>query len=829
METIKIREYQITIEPDMANFTFSGQAQLHFHAADPIEEITLNALELEVLSCSLVTGDDLSPCVFRVDLAKETLRIRLPQHRTGPVTLMLEYRGAINDKMAGFYRSSYKVGDETRYIAVTQFQESDARRAFPCMDHPLHKATFAIEMIVDEHLAVVSNTSISETILRGDGKKLVRFERTPEMSTYLVFFGIGDFEIHADEADRRVRSVTLPGLQPHARFGLEFARKTLLFCETYYGIGYPLSKLDLLAIPDFAFGAMENWGAMTFRENLLLHYPGTTSRSGETRICEVIAHEIAHQWFGNLVTPSDWKYLWLNESFATYFGFGVVDHFHPEWATWERFMRSQTESALNRDGLCETFPIEIPGGEHVVINTGTAPIIYSKGGSILRQIEGYIGKEAFQKGLHRYLKTHAYACAESHHLWEALEAASDKPVSAIMKSWIEQRGFPVVEAARKKDGLHLTQRRFTYLPDHSDQRWMIPVTVRVYDPDGDAREISVLMENRETVVDIGSRTSAYVVNAGRSGFFRTRYMDESTLNELAGLVKEKRLPAVERWGLENDLYALVRKGDVSLGTHLEFLAHYCHEDALLPLSGIGDNLFHARLIMGDGFAATLSLRADSIFKNVFSRIGYDPLRDEPYAVSILRDQLIWQAAVFGDRETLDVAGNAFLRLKNGESIHPDILKSTLQVGAFSGNTDVFDWMERRFRQAVSEHERQNILIAMGCFQDRRVIEKVGAYVLENVPDRNRFIPIASMAANPAAVPGMWDWYVSHVEMLEHSHPLLYERVIAAIVPVCGMGKVDAVKKFFEGYTPKKPMIREVVGISLEKLSINTRMHDLNLA
>ena len=251
----------------------------------------------------------------------------------------------------------------------------------------------------------------------------------------VVFFGVGRFESVQDAEDGRVRLLTPPGGTQFSAPGLKWGRQALAFCESYFGIPYPLDKMDLISIPDFAFGAMENWGAVTFRENLLLNYPGVTSKAGQERIFEVIAHEITHQWFGNLVTPSDWRYLWLNESFATYFGFGIVDHYQPEWEIWSQFILTQTDAALRRDGLQETFPIEIPGGEHLVINTSTAPIIYSKGGSVLRQIRGFIGDDAFLKGLRDYLSRHAYACAGSLQFWEAFETVSDQPVSEIMRAW----------------------------------------------------------------------------------------------------------------------------------------------------------------------------------------------------------------------------------------------------------------------------------------------------------------------------------------------------------------------------------------------------------
>ena len=342
-------------------------------------------------------------------------------------------------------------------------------------------------MVVDQHLDAVSNMPIIEERTLEAGKKHVKFDRTPKMPTYLLFFGVGEFERLEDHGKVLVRVLTMPGMSRQGRFGLQFGRQALTFCEDYYGTPYPLPKLDLIAISDFAAGAMENWGAITFRENLLLHDPEVTSRSGEERICGVIAHEMAHQWFGNLVTPADWKYLWLNESFATYLGYAVVHHYFPAWEMWSQFLYGQTEVALDRDALQQTTPIEIPGGAHVVINVSTAPIIYNKGGSILRQIEGYIGESSFKKGLRGYLAKHQYGSAASQDLWQAMEAVSESPVKEMMRSWVEQKGYPLIEVHRDQDTLHLRQRRFTLLPNDARQTWMIPVAIRVIREGGDIR------------------------------------------------------------------------------------------------------------------------------------------------------------------------------------------------------------------------------------------------------------------------------------------------------------------------------------------------------
>ena len=425
MDHVNPVHYKIHLEPDLSKFIFSGNTQIHVDAIEPVDEIKLNILELAIWRCKVKMGEAPMECSFFVDPKKELLKISLPEKGSGKIMLEIEYMGEINNQMAGFYRSRYVADGQEKYAAVTQFEESDARRAFPCFDHPFKKATFDVEMIVDEDLVAISNGPIKEEKNLGDGRKLVRFHEMPKMSTYLLFFGVGEFEFIEDPGDVLIRVATMPGMSRYGRFGMEFGRKCLRFSEDYYGVPYPIPKLDLIAIADFAAGAMENWGAITFRENLLLLFPDSTSKAGEERICEVIAHEIAHQWFGNLVTPSDWKYLWLNESFATYFGYGVVNEYYPEWDIWDQFLNGQTKTALDRDALHETFPIEIPGGEHVVISVSTAPIIYNKGGSILRQVEGYVGADHFKNGLRRYLKKHEYGCASSHHLWEALEEVSE--------------------------------------------------------------------------------------------------------------------------------------------------------------------------------------------------------------------------------------------------------------------------------------------------------------------------------------------------------------------------------------------------------------------
>jgi len=823
MNEIRPIHYKIHLEPDLAKFQFTGKLELLLEVPAPAPEISLNTLDLAIWKCTLMGQGQDDVCAFSVDPRKEELKIFFPRPVSGEVSLVIDYVGEINNRMAGFYRSRYVRDGKERYAAVTQFEESDARRAFPCFDHPAMKATFEVEMLIDGALTAISNTAVAEERRLEDGRKLVRFERTPNMSTYLVFFGAGEFEFIQDPGEVLIRVAAVPGKAQQGKYSLEFLRKALTFCEQYYGIKYPLSKLDLIAIADFAFGAMENWGAITFRENLVLHDPDKTSKAGEERMCVVIAHELAHQWFGNLVTPEDWKYLWLNESFATYFGYGVVDHYYPEWDLWEQFLQGQTQVALDRDALQETFSIEIPGGDHVVINASTAPIIYNKGGSILRQVESYVGKEAFRRGLGLYLRKYQYRCASSRDLWEALEEASAKPVSTMMSNWIGQPGFPMVTVEREGANLRLTQQRFTYLNAPSDQVWLIPVSVRVFYGDGPSKEMATLLDAKSAILDMGAGAVAYKINDGQSGFYRVRYLDSDNLKKLGKQIASKGLSPADRWGIQDDLYAMVKRGDAKQEDYLEFLSHYSEEDASLPLSSIAANLHHAFLVQEGNPRDRVASVGRALFERVLENIGYEPGLQDRHTTSILRDQILWQAALYGSTKAEKFCMTQFSLLLKEQKVHPDIQRSVMQVGASCGNRETFGWFVGRLNSSESEHERMNMLIAIGCFKDREVLERVKRYALEEVPDRNKFVPIGVMSENPIAIPFLWDWYQANLPALERFHPVHYERVIAALVPVCGLGREEEVRSFFQEYMKKQEKLRDVVKLSLERLEIHSRM------
>ena len=572
--TVQPLKYALTLTPDLDSFSFAGEETIEIQVTEATSSIAVNAIEIDILEARLAleNGASLTAQNIALDEEMETASFAFGQEiPPGNATLYIKFNGTLNDQLRGFYRSQYTDPEgEQRYLATTQFEATDARRAFPCWDDPAVKATFDVTLVVPSDLVAISNTLIvSETPVEGDAK-IVRFAETPKMSTYLLAFIVGDFASVEERAPNGtlVRVWATRGKEEQGRFAVENAVGLLNYFNSYFGIPYPLEKLDHIAVPDFAAGAMENWGAITYRETALLYDPENSSAATRQRIMEVVSHEMAHMWFGDLVTMEWWDDLWLNESFASWMGDKAVDHQYPEWNMWTQFVFQDTNSGLSLDGLRNSHPIEARVENPAQIRELFDAISYSKGGATLRMLETFLGEETFQKGLHGYLSANQYANARTEDLWAALEEASGQPVTAIMNTWVKQMGYPVLQAEthRHEDARHigLNQRRFLYdhLLDEGEEDptlWQVPVSVAKA---GDSDTVSLLMDQRDADVEVDKDAGSegwVKVNSGQTGFYRVNYSPEDW-SRLQGAVEALELPAIDRLGLQNDAYAMVRAG-----------------------------------------------------------------------------------------------------------------------------------------------------------------------------------------------------------------------------------------------------------------------------
>ncbi|VVC06013.1 Leucyl aminopeptidase [uncultured archaeon] len=541
--------YELEFEPDFEKFKFRGKEKITIQAKSA-RQIILNSAEIEIRDCKItINGRTIQPKV-RLVPKKEELILSLPHNIAGEAILSIDFIGTLNDKLVGFYRSKYEYKGKERYLATTQFEAADARRAFPCWDEPEAKATFDVSLIVDSNLTAISNMPVK--LKKRLGKKTVyRFDRTPVMSTYLLYLGVGDFEFLQSKSGRTlVRIVTTRGKKQQGKMSLKFTKQFLVYFQNYFKIPYPLPKLDMIAIPDFAAGAMENWGAITFRETVLLYDQKTSSTDTLQHIAEVIAHELAHQWFGNLVTMKWCNDLWLNESFATFMATKAVDKIYPNWDFWDQFLISEMTGGLSLDSLKSSHPIDVDVKSPAEVRQIFDEISYNKGGSVLMMLENFIGQENFRIGLHNYLKKHEYANAATEDLWKFLGAASRKPVINMMNTWVRQIGYPIIDVMTSDSRIKLSQKRFLLENNSSTNAgdWIIPLSIRMKD-----KVVTKLMRKPIT---IPYRGEWFKVNDGQKGFFRVRY-DEMTLDMLGKIIEEKKISNLDRWSIHHDLVALV--------------------------------------------------------------------------------------------------------------------------------------------------------------------------------------------------------------------------------------------------------------------------------
>src|SRR3989344_1620115 len=563
------KRYSITLFPNLQEFTFSGEEEITLELREPAKEIILHAAELEITSAEIISDKKkLKAAKITYDEKAETATISFDNIITkGESKLKLTFAGILNDKMRGFYRSKYKHEGKDQHMAVTQFESTDARRAFPSFDEPAKKAIFDVRLIIPGDHVAISNTIESEIAEHSPGYKIVTFEPTPKMSTYLLALIVGKFE-HIEvktKAGVKVRVFTTFGKKHQAKFALNTAKKCLEFYEDYFGIPYPLPSLDLIAIPDFASGAMENWGAVTYRETALLVDEELSSTVNKQWVALVIAHELAHMWFGNLVTMEWWTHLWLNEGFASYIEYLAVDKIFPEWHIWTQFAYMDHAKALELDGLKNTHPIEVKVHHPSEISEIFDAVSYQKGSSIIRMLAGYLGEDVFRDGLRHYLKKHQYANATTEDLWRAFEHVSGKPVRQIMKNWTAKPGYPLVRISETRRGLAISQRRFLSTPNKPEALrdntiWQVPIK---YQRESTKKVERFLLKDKSARFPVRLKPHEWVsLNAGAEGVYRVDY-PARMLAELREAVEKNSLSARERLSILSDAFALAEAGELA--------------------------------------------------------------------------------------------------------------------------------------------------------------------------------------------------------------------------------------------------------------------------
>jgi puromycin-sensitive aminopeptidase len=831
--------YDIIFTPDLEQFTFAGEESIDLELDAAVDSITLNAAELEIGEVQAVLADG---AIVKVkesshDDDLETVTFVFGgELQAGTATLQLRFTGTLNDQLRGFYRSRYTGEDgKDHYLASTQFEATDARRAFPCWDDPAVKATFQITLVAPSDLSAISNMPIESETPLDDGTRVVQFKPSPRMSTYLVALIVGDMACVEAVADNGtlLRVWTIRGREDQGRFALENAVRLLAYYNDYFGIPFPLEKLDHIAIPDFAAGAMENWGAITYRETALLFDPVNSSAAARQRILEVVSHEMAHMWFGDLVTMEWWDDLWLNESFASWMGDKAVDALYPEWSMWTQFVSHDTNSALGLDGLRNSHPIEARVNNPAEIRELFDAISYSKGGSTLRMLEEFLTPAVFQRGLRDYLNAHRYANARTEDLWAALEAASGKPVTEVMNSWVKQTGYPLLEADVSREGklgVSLIQRRFLYdhLLDHGeDDRalWQVPVTVMIQ---GQTEKVSGLMRDRNHRLNFGGTTPALTswvkVNGGQTGFFRVNY-SEREWERLRDAIANRELSATDRVGLQNDAYALVRAGMAPATTFLELVEAFENEDDATVWGDVAANLGGlGALLAGESFLEQFDSFARDLFHGVAGRVGWDPEPGEGHLDSIRRSIALGQAGSYRDTEVLAEAKTRFARyLNDSTSVHPDLRGVVLALAGQEGDRATFEALWSFERKAELQEEKMRFFGALARVQDRALLQENLRRSMdpEEVRIQDTVILVGAVAGNRQGRDLAWEFVKDNWDELDRRYGkggFAVTRLVGITGGFTTLARAQEVDEFFQAHPA--PSAARTIQQSLERIRLN---------
>ena len=835
--------YRIKLQPDLENFTFRGEERIHIQVEEPPSEIVLNSTELQVQSATLLKkGVDTPASQITFDDTRETLTLGFADPiPAGDAELEIKFTGQLNDKLRGFYRSEYITpGGEKRYLAATQFEATDARRAFPCWDEPAQKASFQVTLVIPSPLTAVSNTPVVEESEAGGGFKTLRFAETPVMSTYLLAFVVGDLvAIEAQANDTtRVAIWTTPGKEEQGRFALDTSVRLLSFFNDYFGIPYPLEKLDHIALPDFAAGAMENWGAITYRETALLVDPVNSSAGTRQRVAEVVAHEMAHMWFGDLVTMQWWDDLWLNESFASWMGTKAVDWLQPEWEMWTQFVNDDTNRALSLDGLKNSHPIEQEVKDPAQVSELFDAISYSKGASIIRMLEQFLGPETFRKGINRYLTAHQYGNALTQDLWSALEEASGQPVTSIMGSWTKQMGYPVLKIETDRTAGHLelivSQERFVYdrlvgdgEPD--PEVWRVPVAVTRL---AVAEPSSTVMESRRARLRLGDAPEDhwFKVNPDQTGFFRVNYAAEDW-QRLVPAIESRTLPATDRLGIQSDAYALSRAGLLPVTRFLSLAQAYENEQDASVWGDLASNLRDIDGLLADEpYHRTYQAFARDVFRPAAQRSGWDARPGEGHLDSLLRSTLLSQAGSYQDDAVLAQAKERFsLFLEDRAAVHPDLRGVVLSLAGQAGDRVTYDQLWELEKEARLQEEKIRLLMALTRFPQPELLQETLERSLSSeVRSQDTISVVTGVAANPKGRGPTWDFVKDNWAEFDRRYGGGGFGLMR-LVSICGhftdSERLADVETFFQEHPA--PAAERTIRQALERVRLNIRWLEQN--
>lgn len=758
--------YQLYLDLDRENMNFTGKVTITGKKVSrPSQRITLHSKDLRIIGASIIKKDKTGPvniAVDRINLQKSYDEVRLhtkEQLYPGIYEITLEFAAAITKPMNGIYPCFFEQGGQDKVLLATQFESHHAREAFPCIDEPEAKATFDLTLKTPSNETVIANTPV-----KTQSAGLTSFETTPQMSTYLLAFVCGELDyLEAKTKDGViVRTYATADNVKHTAFALDVAVKCLEFYNEYFDIAYPLPKCDFIALPDFASGAMENWGCITFREQSMLVDPKNTSLPSKQYVANVVAHELTHQWFGNLVTMRWWNDLWLNESFASWMSYLAVDKLFPEWDVWTQFIVDEQSVALKLDALLSTHPIEVEINHPDEIRTIFDAISYEKGASVLNMLKNYLGDTAFRDGLRKYLKANAYKNAETKDLWASLEEVSGKPVSSFMSAWTNRPGYPIVKVTATDNKLTIDQERFYLLNDdrqaNQESVWPIPLLP--------SSPLAIETTDKKSTTCPWPKDLS-IINHERTGFYRTVY-DEAGITKLGDLIKLGKVSTIDRLSILADALEASKAGYGSAAGALKLLESYTKETDSFVWDVITGVLASIRTVMrDDDLREAMKPLGRKLVATELARLGWDAKDDDTTFDILLRPTILSLASASDEQSVVDEAKRRFAAMDNPEDTDPDIRGVIYGTIAREGGQAEFERLLKMHNGSKNSEERVTLAAALTSFKQPELIQKaLDLITSKEVRLQDTTYWIAYSFMNRHARDTTWEWMVANWKWLE---------------------------------------------------------------
>jgi tricorn protease interacting factor F2/3 len=780
---MQINSYDIFLDIDFKKFEYEGRVKIDLISK---KDIILDAIGLDIFN---VRNDKKN---LQYIQKNKKVKIKTGDF-SGVITII--FKGTINDKLVGFYKAPY---NET-YMLTTHFEAIHARRMFPCKDDPKYKARFKLTLKINIDLNAISNMPIESVLVKNE-KKIISFKQTPMMSTYLLYVGIDRFEERTEKLGNiNLITATPPGNINKGNFCINVAKKSVEFFQSYFNIPYMIPKLHLIAVPEFAIGAMENWGAITFRESAF-YIDKNSSVKNKKRVAELVAHEVSHQWFGNLVTMNGWHDLWLKESFATFMGYKALNEMYPDLKAWETFLVNRTSSAMSRDALRNTHPIKMDSVSLNEIIQIFDEISYDKGASILRMVEAYLGSDAFKFGIRDYLTNNKFSNASSEDFWNSLEKTSGKKVTAIVNEWIRKSGYPVVSVVLDEGDIILSQKRFQLSGKISKDIWPIPITLKL-----NGKFKKFLMNEKELVIK-NKNLESLKLNIDQVGFYRVHY------NDLYDLVWDNELSELEQYGIINDAIAFLMAGKMPFVKYLDIVRGFFNEKGYLPILEISNQLNLLYLIKPTKIKKISNLFHKNQIKILNKKVDENSLMLQ----GILASRLSIVDEVYAKK-----VGDEF---DNYEKIEPNMKEAT--AIAYARDTGNFDNTLKKYRKCKSDEDRIRLLNALTNFKDPSLVDlSLGLALNGEVKKQDVGSLIMAASRNPDAKKVIWTWFKTNINWMREIYEgtWILSRIIMSVIPIIGIGNVKEVESFFE--ENQIPEARLGVEVGLERLKIYDKLDE----